>query len=69
MVITSNCSSSSSIRVRTHKPQAWAIAAHALFDHTSYEALNTITIMTLHAIADTGATSIFVMDGINDANK
>jgi hypothetical protein len=68
-VITSSCSSLSSIRVRTHKPQAWAIAARALFGPTSHKALNAIKIETLHAIADTGATSIFVMDGIDVANK
>jgi hypothetical protein len=62
-------SSSSSVWVWTHMPQAWAITTHALFGPTSQEALNTITIVTLHVIADTGATSIFVMKDINVANK
>jgi hypothetical protein len=68
-VITSKRSSSSSIQVRTHMPQAWAIAVCALFGLTSHKALNAITIVTSHAIADTGATSIFVMEGIDVANK
>jgi hypothetical protein len=34
-----------------------------------HEALNALTIATSHAIADTGATSIFIIDGINVVNK
>jgi hypothetical protein len=69
MVITSNSPSSSSVRVQTHMPQAWAIATRALFDPTSHKVLNATTVVTLHAIADMGATSIFVMEGINVANR
>jgi hypothetical protein len=67
--IMSNHSSLSSIRVRTHTPQSWAIAAHALFSPIIHKALNAITIVTLHAIADMGATSIFVLEGVDVANK
>jgi hypothetical protein len=68
MIITTNHSSLSSVRVRTHMPQAWAIAARALFGTTSHKALNAITIATSTAIAYTGAMSIFVMEGINVTN-
>jgi hypothetical protein len=33
------------------------------------DSLNAITIATTHAIADTGATSIFIMDGVDVVNK
>jgi hypothetical protein len=35
----------------------------------SHEQLNALTIATTHAIADTGATSIFIMDGVDVVNK
>jgi hypothetical protein len=47
----------------------WVTAARVLLGPTLHEALNALTIDTLHAIEDTGATSIFIMDGINVVNK
>jgi hypothetical protein len=44
-------------------------AARVLLGPTSHEALNALTIDTSHAIADMGATSIFIMDGVNVVNK
>lgn len=39
------------------------------FDSETSERINAITIAPSHAIADTGATSIFVMDGVDVDNK
>jgi hypothetical protein len=47
----------------------WAAATRILLGPTSHYALNALTIATLHAIAETGATSIFIMDSINVVNK
>jgi hypothetical protein len=44
-------------------------AARVLLGPTLHEALNALTIDTSHAIADRGATSIFIMDGVNIVNK
>ena len=48
-----------------------SIAANArnLYGNATAEQLNAMTIATSHAIADTGATSIFVMDGVDVENK
>jgi hypothetical protein len=46
-----------------------ATTARTLFGNTLHEQLNALTIATTHAIADTGATSIFIMDGVNVVNK
>jgi hypothetical protein len=35
-----------------------------MFGIASHEQLNALTIATNHAIADTGATSIFIMDSV-----
>jgi hypothetical protein len=43
--------------------------AHALFGTTSHECLNAITIATTYEIANTSATSIFIMDGVDVKNK
>jgi hypothetical protein len=68
-VVTSNCSSPECNVPHKPQMQGWATAACALFGPTSQKALNPITIATTHAIADTGATSIFIMDGIDVINK
>jgi hypothetical protein len=68
-VVTSNCSSLDCVIPHRPQMQGWATAARALFGPTSHKALNVITIATTHAIADTGTTSIFIMDGINVGNK
>jgi hypothetical protein len=51
------------------QPRKWVAASCLLLGPTSHEALNALTIATLHAIADTGATSIFIMDGVDIVNK
>ena len=69
-VITSNCSNDHIIvRLRPHRPHAFAAAAQHLFGMPTQEALNAITINAQQAIADTGATSIFIMDGVDVDNK
>jgi hypothetical protein len=63
-VVTSN---------KTHKreqpPATMAATAHNLFGNPMPQYLNAITIATNQAIADTGATSIFIMDGVEVENK
>jgi hypothetical protein len=46
-----------------------AAAAHHLWGNPLPQHLNAITIATNHAIADTGAISIFIMDRVNVDNK
>jgi hypothetical protein len=48
---------------------SYAAAARSLFGHPSQEYLNAITIASTQAIADTGATSIFIMDGAKVVNR
>jgi hypothetical protein len=48
---------------------AYAAAARSLFGHSLQEYLNVITITSTQAIADVGATSIFIMEGANAVNK
>jgi hypothetical protein len=43
--------------------------ACSLFGHPSSEYLNAIMIASTYAIADTGATSIFIMDGVDVVTK
>ena len=66
-IVTSNCSNN--VPVLTPRPHPMAAAAHHLFGMPSHEALNAITIEVQQAIADTGATSIFIMDGVDVDNK
>jgi hypothetical protein len=40
-----------------------------LFGHASHEGLNALTITANEAIANTGATSIFIMEGVDIVNK
>jgi hypothetical protein len=68
-VVMSNCSSPECDIPHRLQTQRWATAACALFRPTSHKALNPITIVTTHAIADTGAMSIFIMEGVNVVNK
>jgi hypothetical protein len=44
-------------------------AARVVLGPTLHEALNALTIDTSHAIADMGATFIFIMDGVDVVNK
>jgi hypothetical protein len=46
-----------------------AATTRDLFGNATSETLNAITIAASHAIADTGATSIFVMEGVDVENK
>ena len=46
-----------------------ASTARSLLGNATSEYLNAMTIATSHAIADTGATSIFVMEGVDVDNK
>ncbi len=68
MVVTSNSSrnQAASKRART---STLATTAHALFNAPMLQYINAITIATNQAIADTGATSIFIMEGADVANK
>ncbi len=45
------------------------LTARALFGHPMPQYLNTLTIATNQAIADTGATSIVIMEGADVDNK
>jgi hypothetical protein len=53
----------------TPTPRSLVGAARHLFGKPTSEHLNAISIATTHAIADTGATSIFIMDGVDVVNK
>jgi hypothetical protein len=46
-----------------------AETARRMFGNPMPQYLNALTIAASHAIADTGATSIFIMEGINVKNK
>ncbi len=63
-IITSN---------KTHKreqpPATMAATARKLFGNPMPQHLNAITIATNQAIAETGATFIFIMDGVEVENK
>jgi hypothetical protein len=48
---------------------SYAEAARSLFSHPLQEYLNAITIASIKAIDDTGATSIFIMEGTKVINK
>ncbi len=49
--------------------QSMALTARALFGHPMPQYLNALTIDTNQAIANTGATSIFIMEGADVDNK
>ncbi len=49
--------------------QSMALTARTLFGHPMPQYLNALTIATNQAIADTGATSIFIMEGADVDNK
>ena len=69
-VVTSNRHRDRSIvPVTMPRPHSFVAAAHHLFGTPSHESLNAITIDAQQAIADTGATSIFIMDGVDVDNK
>ena len=69
-VVTSNCRfANATPPVCLPQPNSFAAAAQHMFGNPTHEVLNAITIDASHAIADTGATSIFIMDGVNVDNK
>ena len=51
------------------KPPSLAATARILFGNPTQQYLNAVTIATNEAIADTGATSIFIMEGVDVENK
>ncbi len=69
-VVTLNCQRARPVvPVTTPCPHLLAAAAHHLFGAPMHEVLNAITIDSQHAIVDTGATSIFIMDSVDVNNK
>jgi hypothetical protein len=72
-VVALNCSNglhqSTSPLLPFGSMQLIAAMACSIFSQTSHKYLNAITIVLTHAIADTGAASIFIMDGVNVVNK
>jgi hypothetical protein len=54
---------------REQPPATMAATAHGLFGNPMPQYFNAITIATNQAIANTGATSIFIMDGVEVENK
>jgi hypothetical protein len=63
-VITSNKTNN-----REQPPATMAETARKLLGNPMQQYLNAITIATNRAIADTGATSIFIMDGVEVENR
>jgi hypothetical protein len=69
-IVTSNRTYDRTIvPVSTPRPRPLAAAAHHLFGLPSHEKINAITLDAQQAIADTGATSIFIMEGVDVENK
>jgi hypothetical protein len=72
-VATLNCSSSSQQSMPPPLPfvltQSIAATACSMFGHPWNKYLNAIMIASTYAIADTVATSIFIMDSIDVVNK
>jgi hypothetical protein len=72
-VATSNCSNG--LHRSTPPPlssilaQLIALTACSIFGQPSHKYVNTITVATTHAIANTGATSILIMNGVDVVNK
>ncbi len=64
MVVTSNKTNK-----REQSPATMAATACKLFGNPIPKYLNAIIIATNQAIADTGATSIFIMDGVEVENR
>jgi hypothetical protein len=72
-VTTSNCSSDSCHgqlpKLQPLSIHLLAATARSLFGNLLSDYLNVLTIALHQAIADTGATSIFIMDGVGVVNK
>ncbi len=67
-VVTSNLATRSS-QQELPQPALLAALARISYGNPKLQYLNAITIATNLAVADTGATSIFVMDGVYVENK
>ncbi len=65
----SNCSKAYIHTLQPPQLTPHCIAAWAFFGHASHEVLNALTIAANKAIADMGATSIFIMEGVGVVNK
>jgi hypothetical protein len=63
-----NCSPSAPALKILDAPSLVAVA-HSLFGKPTHEFLNAITIITTEALADTGATPIFIIEGVDVVNK
>jgi hypothetical protein len=68
MVVTSNLATRSSQK-EPLQPTLLAALARILYSNPKPQYLNAITFTTNLAVADMGATSIFVMDGVDIENK
>ena len=72
-VTTSNCSSDSGHgqlpKLQPSSIHSLAATARTLFGNPPSDYLNVLIIALHQAIADTGATSIFIMDGVDVVNK
>ncbi len=67
IVVTSNCGCTTQPNIYQHPSMATTL--RILFGVRTHEGMNGITITTKQAIADTGAMSIFIMDGVGVNNK
>ncbi len=68
-IITSNISDNSTTTCFHHSPPLIVATARQMFGALTPQYLNALTIATNQAIADTGAMSIFIMDGLDMINK
>jgi hypothetical protein len=68
-VITSNVSDNYKTTCVRHSPPLIAAAARQIFGAPTPQYLIALTIATNQAIAGTGATSIFIIDGLDMVNK
>jgi hypothetical protein len=66
-VVMSNLATRS--RQKPQRLPTLVAAASTMYGIPKLQYINAITIAPNHAVADTGATSIFVMDGVDVANK
>jgi hypothetical protein len=68
-IFTSNVSDNYTMTRIPHSPPSIVATARQMFGAPMPQYLNALTIVTNQAIADTGAMSIFIMDGLDMVNK
>jgi hypothetical protein len=69
-IVTSNCHRDRPlVAIPPPRPHPLTAASHHMLGTPSHDSLNAITIDLQQAIADTGATSIFIMDRVDVDNK